>query len=193
MVKIRCIASQGFSLLEATIAATILLVGIGALTQLFLISAHANRGSRIATFASVLAEEKMEQLRGLAWGFDDQGLPVSDITTDTSVVPESPVDGTGLGPSPIGALGRNTAGYCDFLDGAGRSLGGGESPPDGTVFIRRWSVEPLPANPYNTIVLQVLVTATRDRGASGGTDAETDVRRLPDEARLVGVKTRKVG
>ena len=156
-------AEPGFSLLEATVATTILVVGVGTLTQLFLVSAKANRGARVTTFASILAQAEMEELRGLAWGSDE------------------------LRPSPIGSLGRNTAGYCDFLDGAGRSLGGGPAspePPEGTVFIRRWSVDPLPTNPDNTIVLQVLVTMKRDRGAA---------RRLPDEARLVSVKTRKAG
>ena len=51
-----------------------------------------------------------------------------------------------LTPSPAGALDRNTSGYVDYLDAYGRSLGGGESPPAGTVYVRRWSIERLPAN-----------------------------------------------
>ena len=38
--------------------------------------------------------------------------------------------------------------------------------PDGTAFIRRWSVEPLPANPDNAMVLQVLVITRRDFAAT---------------------------
>jgi hypothetical protein len=48
-------------------------------------------------------------------------------------------------------------------------------------------VEPLPTNPNNTLILQVLVTRRQDRGVA---DAGS-VARLPDEARLVTVKTRK--
>jgi hypothetical protein len=117
-------------------------------------------------------------------------LPLSDTTTDISVTPEKPTGGRGLSPSSTGKAGAatlavNTDGYCDFLDGSGRWLGGGTTLPAGTVFIRRWSVDPLPTNPNNTIVLQVLVTRNRAGGAAAG------ATRSPDEARLVCVKTRK--
>jgi hypothetical protein len=68
------------------------------------------------------------------------------------------------------------------------SLGGGTTPPANTMYIRRWSIEPLPTNPNDTLVLQVLVTRFRDRGAA---DTAVDVKRLPDEARIISVKTRK--
>lgn len=181
---------RGFSLLEVLVATTILTVALTALAQLFGVATRANDSSRATTFASVLAQQKMEQLRGLTWGFDVDGLPLSDTTTDLTVVPEASIGGTGLSPSPAGTLGSNTQGYCDFLDGAGNALGGGGVAPVGTVYIRRWSVEPVPTNPNNTIVLQVLVTRNRNRGAANNT---TDVLRLPDEARLVTVKTRKAG
>ena len=185
---LRCRGAQGFSLLEALVSTTILIVGVGALAQLFLVSAHANRAAREATFASILARAKMEQLRGLAWGFDNLGWAVTGTTTDTTVVPESPTGGTGLAPSPSGSLARNAVGYCDYLDGAGRPLGGGAVPPAAAVFIRRWSVEPLPTNSGNAVVLQVVVTTRRDHGTA---DPDTTVRRLPEEARLVSVRTRK--
>jgi hypothetical protein len=82
----------------------------------------------------------------------------------------------------------NMDGYCDYLDKNGNSLGGGPLVPNGTVYIRRWSVEPLPTNPNNTLVLQVLVTRSRNRGSA---DTALGVNRLPDEARLISVKTRK--
>ena len=76
----------------------------------------------------------------------------------------------------------------DYLDAQGDVLGdGGTVVPDNTAYIRRWFVEPLPTNPNNTLILQVLVTRRADRGLS---DAGS-VRRLPEEARLITVKTRK--
>ena len=81
----------------------------------------------------------------------------------------------------------NTNGYVDYLDKYGNSLGGGTAVPAGTIFIRRWSVEPLPTNPNNTLVLQVLVSQLNNRG----TDNTTSTKRLPDEARIMSVKTRK--
>ena len=179
---------RGFSLIEVLVATTILTVALTALAQLFAMSTRANDSAHITTYASVLAQQKMEQLRGLTWGFDTLGLPQSDTTTDLTVVPERTTGGTGLSPSPAGTLGKNTLGYCDFLDAAGTSLGGGTVPPVATVYTRRWTVEPLPTNPNNTLILQVLVTRSRNRGAA---DSTVSVGRLPDEARLVSAKTRK--
>src|SRR3954469_17975956 len=170
----------GFSLLEVLVASTIMAVALTTLAQLFVMSTNANTGAKTTTYASVLAQQKMEQLRGLAWGFDTLGLPVTDISTDISVVPEQPIGGTGLAPG--GSLGQNVRGYCDFIDKNGNSLGTGTTPILGAVYIRRWTVEPLPTNPNNTIVLQVLVTRGRSRGTA---DTATGTGRLPDEARMV--------
>ena len=165
-----------------------LIVGVAGLAQLFALSTRSNTSARATTFASVLAQQKMEQLRSLTWGFDTAGLPLSDSSTNITAAVESPTGGKGLAPSPTGTLGNNIDGYCDFLDSTGKSLGGGSTPPQRTIFIRRWSVEPLPTNPNNTLVLQVLVTRLRNRGTA---DTATGVGRLPDEARIISVKTRK--
>jgi hypothetical protein len=141
----------------------------------------------------MLARGKLEQLRGLAWAVDAAGAPIADATADIAVVPEQPHGGTGVSPSPAGTLGRNTPGYCDFLDASGRPVAPGldaSEPPGGAVYIRRWAVTPLDTSPADTLVLQVLVTTRRDRGAA---DVTTRVERLPDEARIVAVKTRKRG
>jgi prepilin-type N-terminal cleavage/methylation domain-containing protein len=181
---------RGFSLVETLVATTIMAVGLASLAQLFLISTKSNQSARLTTAASVLAQQKMEQLRGLTWGFDMLGLPLSDTTSDLTVVPEQPQGGTGLTPSPDGSLQNNTTGYCDFLDGRGQSLGGGAIVPPNTVYVRRWSIEPLPTNPNNTLILQVMVSRWRARGAAD-TDLTGSGRRLPDEARVISVKTRK--
>lgn len=178
----------GFSLLEVLVATTILTVGLAALAQLFAVSTKANTSARATSYAAVLAAQKMEQLRGLTYGFDNLGLPITDTSTDVTAVPELLAGGHGLSPSPTTSLQQNTDGYCDFVDANGIVLGGGTAPPPSTVYIRRWSVEPLPTNPNNTIVIQVLVTRLRNRGTA---DATTDVKRLPDEARIVSLKTRK--
>jgi prepilin-type N-terminal cleavage/methylation domain-containing protein len=188
LARSRWTASRGFSLLEVLIATTILTVALSALAQLFAIATNANSSAKATTFAALLAQQKMEQLRGLTWGFDPLGLPLSDTTTNTTVVPETLTGGKGLTPSPANTLGQNTSGYCDFLDKYGNALGGATTPPAATVYIRRWSVEPLPTNPNNTLVFQVLVTRHRNRGAA---DTAIGVKRLPDEARIVSVKTRK--
>jgi prepilin-type N-terminal cleavage/methylation domain-containing protein len=181
---------SGFSLLEVIVATSLLTVAVASLAQLFAISVRANASAKTTTYASVLAQQKMEQLRGLTWGFDSLGLPLTDTTTDVSVAPERAMAERGLSPSPGGAgsLSVNSDGYCDFLDGGGRWLAGGATAPAGTIFVRRWAVENLPTNPNNTIVLQVLVRRNR---ASVAPAAITGGLRTPDEARLVSVKTRK--
>jgi len=181
---------RGFSLVETLVATTLMTVALASLAQLFLISTKANQSARLTTTASVLAQQKMEQLRGLTWGFDMIGLPLSDTTSDLTVVPEQPQGGPGLTPSPDGSLQSNVDGYCDFLDGRGQPLGGGSVAPPNTVYVRRWSVEPLPTNPNNTLILQVMVTRWRARGTAD-TDQSGGGKRLPDEARVISVKTRK--
>ncbi len=179
--------ARGFSIIEVLMATAIMVVGVASLAQLFAVSTNSNRGAKNTTFASVLAQQKMEQLRSLTWGFDTLGLPITDTSTDTTKVPEA-AGGTGLSPSPVNTLQQNVVGYVDYLDARGQNLGGAAAqPPNNAVYIRRWMIEPLPTNPNNTIVIQVLVTRHRNRGiADGGS-----VTRLPDEARIISVKTRK--
>jgi hypothetical protein len=178
--------SRGFSLFETLIAVTIATVALLGLVQLLTVAARSIRDARTMTMTSLLAQDKMEQLRGLAWGFDPAGLPFGDTTTDLTVHPQRPEGGLGLSVSPPEALDQNVAGYCDFLDGQGRLLVGRHTvTPAGTAYVRRWSVGQLPSSPHDTVVLQVVVMPWRG-ALSGGAG-----RRLPGEARLISLKTRK--
>lgn len=180
-------SDAGFSLIEVLIATLLLATALTTLGQLFALSARSNIGARSTTYTAMLAQQKLEELRALTWGFDTQGLPISDTSTDTTVSPEAMAGGTGLSPSPAGTLSDNTTGYVDYINQFGEKLGGGAFPPANAVYVRRWSVEPLPSNPNNTLVLQVLVFRNNDRGSANNGAG----RLLPEEARLVTVKTRK--
>ena len=181
-------SSDGFSLAEVMVATALLATALVTLAQLFAVSTRTNLGSRNTTYAAVLAEQKLEELRALTWGFDSTGLPVTDTTTNTAVNPDEPDGGTGLNPSPTTALQENTNGYVDYVDQWGNKIGrGGATAPTDAIYTRRWSITPLPTNPNNTLVLQVLVTRNFNRGDAD----EGAVARLPEEARLVTVKTRK--
>ena len=180
-------SSAGFSLVETLVATGLLATAIVTLAQLFALSTRTNVASHNTTYAAVLAEQKMEELRGLVWGFDTQGLPISDTATDTSVTPMTASGGTGLQPSPTTALQENTTGYVDYVDAFGNKLGTGANPPQNAIYTRRWSITPLPTNPNNTFVIQVLVTRNNNRGAAN----DGNVGRLPEEARMVSVRTRK--
>jgi|SRR5687768_9347708 len=190
MLPARFSSSKGFSLAEVLVSMGILTAVSLGVAQLFAMSAKANFSAKGDTSATTLAEQKMEQLRGLTWGFDDQaqGLPVSDTTTNLAIDPAGPT-GQGLNPSPALSLEQNTPGYVDFLDAGGAYVGTGTAPPAGTAYVRRWAIRPLPTNPNNTLILQVLVTPLgndANRGAAAG-----DFKRLPGDALLVSVKTRK--
>jgi type II secretory pathway pseudopilin PulG len=187
-VQARFRSSSGFSLAEVLVSMGLLTTVSLGVAQLFALSTHANYNARGQTSTTAMAEQKMEQLRALTWGFDvdGQGLPVTDTTTNLAVEPPTAA-GSGLNPSPASSLDENIAGYVDYLDGNGVYIGTGTVPPQGSVFIRRWSIQPLPTNPNNTIVLQVFVTSITNEGNRNPGPR----RRLPGDAVLVSVKTRK--
>ena len=187
LAKYSCNSDRGFSLAEVLVAIGITTTALLALAQLFAMAVSANTAAKNTTFATVLAEQKLEQLRALAWGFDREGLPVSDMSTNTAVDPETQAGGTGLSPSPSSALQENLDGWVDYVDRNGKIIGNGVNPPAGASYFRRWSVEPLPTNPNNTLILQVLVGRIQDRGAAD----EGAVLRLAEEARVMTIKTRK--
>lgn len=180
---------RGFTLIEVLVAMTILAVVSLSLAGMFGTAIRATHNARAQTSTATLAEQKLEQLRALTWGFDASGenLPVSDTTTDLTQTPPT-AGGRGLNPSPANSLAANTSGYVDYLDRSGQWVGTGTTPPATAMYIRRWNIQPLPTNPNNTLILQVLVTTVpRESGLAAG---ETRVR-FPDDALVATVKTRK--
>ena len=182
--------SRGFSLVEVLVAMGLLTAVSMGVAQLFALSTRANLTAKGATSTTSMAEQKLEQLRGLSWGFDlqGQGLPVSDTTTDLTVTPPTH-SGSGLNPSPSDSLEQNTAGFVDFLDGNGGWVGTGTTPPASAVYIRRWSIQPLPTNPNNTLVIQVLVTPVASEMAR--VQSAFTRTRMAGDALLITVRTRK--
>jgi len=187
----RALRASGFTLVEVLIAIALFVTISVGVAHLIAVATNATRASREHTSAVILAAAKMDQLRSLAWGYEPEvsGAPAiarSDLTTNLSH-PSHSEDGPGLRASPSGTLTTSTSHYVDYLDGMGRWVGNDVEPPRDAVFIRRWAVQPLLADPDRTLVLQVLVTTVRlDRsrvrpwsGRTGG------------EALLVGVRTRK--
>jgi len=138
----RALSDRGFSLLEVLIATAIAITAAGALAQLAVVGSSAVAVARSATLASVLAHEKIEQLRSLAWAYDPNGDPVSDAA---------------LVAPTVDSLTSNIAGYCDFIDGRGNWLASGPAPPPGATYVRRWRFAPLSTSPNQTIVVEVAV------------------------------------
>jgi prepilin-type N-terminal cleavage/methylation domain-containing protein len=184
-------SSRGFSLIEVIISMGLLTVVSLGVAQIFAMSTRVNYVARGQTSTTALAEQKLEQLRGLTWGFDSegQGLPLTDTTTNLAVSPPT-ATGFGLNPSPADSLESNTTGYVDYLDANGTWVGTGSAPPGTAMYIRRWNIKPLPTNPNNTLVLQVMVTPIASEATRIANPSDTRTRMLTD-ALLVTVKTRK--
>jgi hypothetical protein len=155
------------SLLDALVATTIVITTVTGIGHLLIWSRRAVWTAGLKTTSALLAGEKLEQLRTLAWDVDGDGRPVSDLTTDLSTDPASPA-GTGLRPSPVGALDVNTPGFVDFTSADGRWLGTGRAPPAGAAFVRRWAILPLLTDPLHTVVLHVAVLPVSEAMVPGG-------------------------
>ena len=180
----------GFTIIEVLIAMLLIATMALGVATLFALSIKATHAARNQTSTATLAAQKMEQIRSLTWGFDDSGqnLPVSDTTTNLAKFPND-TSGGGLNPSPTDTLEVNTPGYVDYLDQRGQWVGTGTTPPAAAVYIRRWKIEPLPTNPNNTIVIQVLVTTVRREQSLNS--PPTPRRRYADDALIASVRTRK--
>src|SRR5918998_4132691 len=102
--------SRGFSLVEVLISMGLLTAVSLGVAQLFALSTRANLMARGQTSTTAMAEQKLEQLRALTWGFDleGQGLPLTDTTSNLAVYPTTHT-GSGLNPSPTTSLDENVA------------------------------------------------------------------------------------
>jgi prepilin-type N-terminal cleavage/methylation domain-containing protein len=145
---------SGFTLVEVLVALILIACVATGVAQLFHVGVASVQSARHQTSTSALAAQKLEQLRGLRWALaPDTGLPEHDASTDLSTDPFTDT-GAGLTPSPAETLAANTPGYVDYLDARGRWVGTGVSPPNRAVYIRRWNISRLAADPENTLILQ---------------------------------------
>jgi prepilin-type N-terminal cleavage/methylation domain-containing protein len=190
MLPAKYSSSKGFSLVEVLISMGLLTVVSLGVAQLFAVSTRANVVAKGQTSTTAMAEQKMEQLRGLTWGFDTAGLglPLSDTSTNLAVDPQT-ATGSGLNPSPSNSIDQNVAGYVDYLDAHGTYVGTGTAVPAGASYIRRWSILPLPTNPNNTLIFQVLVTPASNEAAR--VPGPGPRNRMAGDAFLVSLRTRK--
>ncbi len=138
-------SSDGFSLVEVLVAVGLMATALTTLASLFALSIESNLASRHRTYAAVLAQQKLEELRADAWE-SYSGQP-----------------STGL----------------DYVDLEGKVVGVGADPSGRGVYARRWSIEPLPADPGNAVIIQV-EAARKSSGLSP-----------LDRSRVVTVKTKK--
>jgi prepilin-type N-terminal cleavage/methylation domain-containing protein len=124
--------ASGFSLIEVLIATAIVVSAAAGLGRLFVASADATRVAGGTATALLLAEQKLEELHA--------------------------ADGP-LTASPAGALTTDTGGFVDYWDlsGAPAITSSPGAAPAGSVFVRRWSIEPARSGSIAPVVLQVVV------------------------------------
>ncbi|RPJ85286.1 MAG: hypothetical protein EHM13_01545 [Acidobacteria bacterium] len=184
----------GVSLIEVLVSVVLLMVVSLGVAQLFAVATRANHTSKGQTSTALLAVQKMEQLKSLTWGYDQQssalGLPASDTETDLSQ-PQPVGGGAGLNPSPGNTLTQNVSGYVDYLDENGTWVGTGPAPAAGAAYIRRWAITPLPTNPNNTLVFQVRVMTVRHAAEVAAAATQAPAARFGEDTWLASVKTRK--
>jgi hypothetical protein len=159
-------AERGASLVEALVAAAIVIAVTSSVAQLILWSRRAAWSAGVETTAVRLAAQKLEQLRALPWHVDAAGALVSDETTNLATDPPA-ASGTGLQPSPAGALDRNTPGFMDYVSADGQWRGSGP-PPAGAAFVRRWSIVPSATDAAHTLILTVVVVPLADAPSQRG-------------------------
>ncbi len=167
--------------MEVLVAMAILCVAALGSIQLVAVATEMMSHARRDSLAATLAASRIEQLRSLLFEYDSNGLPITDRSTDLSADPPAAA-GPGLAVSGPFVLDANVGGYADFLDRNGAWLGGGTTPPPGTAFVRRWSVENFDAA-GDLLVIQVLVRPVAS-GSAPGKD------RVAGEARLVSLRAR---
>jgi len=87
-------SNRGFSLIEVLVATSLLVVGFAAVAYLLIAATAVNGSARHATQAATLAQEKMEELRGLP--IDDGALsrsPPGSLDADVDGFHDEPVAG----------------------------------------------------------------------------------------------------
>jgi type II secretory pathway pseudopilin PulG len=135
-------SEAGISLLETIVALGILLViSVGILTMAMISMTTTENQGHLAARTTEYAQDKMEQLLGLA--FTDGSLTSGTDTTAIDTTNNTYTLGTGgTGLVAGGSLSTTapTNGYVDYLDANGNPLGGGSTKPTNAFYIRVWQI-----------------------------------------------------
>lgn len=155
-------SSRGFTLVETVVATGILITALAGVAQLLILGAQLTHRARVSGQALIAAQDKLESLRGLPFGYDSAGVEVT-----------APV----LTPSPYASLSANTPPYVDWIDSAGAQL----AAPAGAALVRRWRIDAIDDARPDAIAIEVCVF----RATAG----ESDIRAA--EACLSTIRTRQ--
>ena len=139
-------SQQGFSLLEALIAAALFAAAVVTLVQLVMRSAAQTVRTEIATVSLTLADAKLEELRAARFAFNAIGVPIDDPAVATT---------------PPDAHDKDFPPHLERLGRFGEILGVEAAPS----YIRRWSITPVDGDPH-TRMFTVCVSGFGSWGTS---------------------------
>lgn len=126
-------SARGFTLLETLIATGIVVTAVAGLAQLVAFSAGLTLASTESAVALAAAQQKLEALRALEFGFDEAGV----ATGDPRLAP---------------------ARYVDWLDASGVEVEEADA-----AFVRRWQITTIDATEPSLIGIEVCVVDARAR------------------------------
>jgi len=126
---------RGATLVEVLVAMLVASVGTLAMAQLFWLAASDNVTAGQDTVATILAAQKLEELRAPA-----------------------------LPGVPGGALDVSAPGFVDHVGADGRVVGLGPQAPPSALFTRRWSIEPAPEAGGAAVIARVIAMPARRGG-----------------------------
>jgi type II secretory pathway pseudopilin PulG len=146
---------SGFTLIEAVIAALILLVAIVFVAQMFVTAIRQNRSSRQYTHATAVAQSKLEELNAVPIGQLQYG---GDLATE-------------------GGDGRGATGYVDYVavDNLETDRIGVVERPENANYVRYWRIDPDPDPRGWSGVYRISVRVVSLRAAAGEQAEEATV------------------
>lgn len=131
-------SARGFTLFETLVATGLLVTALAGLAQLLVLGTHLTRQAIASGGALVAAQDRIETLRGLPFGYDEGGAPTT---------------AAGLEPSPSASLDEAIEPYVDWLDADGRT----GAPAQTAVFTRRWRISAVDGLAPSSIAIEVCV------------------------------------
>ncbi len=127
MQRIPDSSHDGFTLLETVVATGVLVTALAGIAQLFALSVQSTRHTGTQGGALLAAQDKIEALRSLTFGYGPLGEPITD---------------PGFTSSGSLSLWNDTTGLVDYLSADGALVDLGDA-GHGAVFTRRWQVIPI--------------------------------------------------
>ena len=134
--------TRGFTLVETLIATGLLVTALAGLAHLLAMSVRFTNDAGQSGVALMAAQDKIESLRALRFGYDDHGEPETDARLD---------------PSPATGLSESVPGYVDWLDASGASRAEGAD----AEYVRRWRITIVGNDDPSAVIIDVCVFHAR--------------------------------